>query len=156
MLNLTRSRKSLISAYCRHCDAWIEMTLALDFDSPKTVRTCHCVGMTCLRDSGTNSSGCSRLPKLWKIHLFVLPRKGLQRQWCFFEGIVSFLSHQIFPEPGAKMRKCLQPQIWYSAIAKHSRHCCHMFFPFGVFGSNRRRRHNDLGVFIFELWPKAL
>ena len=41
MLNLGRSRKSLISVYCRYCGARSEITFALDIQSPRSVRTCH-------------------------------------------------------------------------------------------------------------------
>ena len=90
MLELARSRKSLISAYCRYCGAWIEITFALDIQSPRTVRTCHSVGTTCLRESGTNTSGCKRLPKLWKINLGFFPRRRIHWQWYFFWRYCTF------------------------------------------------------------------
>ena len=57
MLKLARSRKSLICAcMCRHRGARIEITFALDVQSPRTERTCHSVGTKCSREVGTNSS----------------------------------------------------------------------------------------------------
>ena len=35
MAKLARSRKSLTSAYCRYCGAWIEITFALETQSPQ-------------------------------------------------------------------------------------------------------------------------
>ena len=45
VLNLARSRESLISAYCRHGGARNEITFAF----PRIERTCHSVGTTCSR-----------------------------------------------------------------------------------------------------------
>ena len=122
MLNLARSRRSLISAHCWYCGAWIEITFALYFQSPRTFRTCHSVGTTCLRESGTNSSGCEG--KLWKIHLGFLPRKRVHLQWYFDRRYCTFFNNQIFTDSGSKIRKYLPPRIWYSATARQRRYCC--------------------------------
>ena len=54
---LARSKKSLISAFCRNDGARIEIKFVLDVQSPRTVRTCHSVGTTRSREAGTSSSG---------------------------------------------------------------------------------------------------
>ena len=57
--------------------AWTGITLALEIQSPRTVRTCHSVGTTCSREAGTNSSGRRRLLKLWKHpHGFLATQEG--------------------------------------------------------------------------------
>ena len=111
---------------CRYCGARIEITFALDIESPRTDRTCHSVGTKCSREAGTNSSCCNRLPKLWKIHFGFLPRRMVHLQWYFFWRCCTFFNHQNFPDSGSRERKCSPPRIWYSATAKHKRYCCHM------------------------------
>ena len=147
MLNLARSKKSLISAYCRYCGAWIESTFALDIQSPKTARTWHFVGTTRSREAGSNSSERKRLPKCWKIHLGLLPRKRVHWQWYFFWKYCTFFNHKIFPFSDPRTRNCFQPSIWYSALAKRRRYCCHITsFLVDVFSKDSWEHHNNLGV----------
>ena len=57
MLNLAKSRKSVISAYCRYAGVRIQITFAFDIQSPRTDRHCHSVGTTRSREIGIHSSG---------------------------------------------------------------------------------------------------
>ena len=110
----------------RYCGAWIEITFCLRYNSPRTERTCHSVGTTCSREVCTNSSGCTRSPKFWKIHLGCPPRMRVHWQWYFLWRYCTFFNHQIFPDSGPRKRKCVSARIWQSAMAKHTRYCCHM------------------------------
>ena len=80
-----------------------------------------------------------------KIHLAFLPRRRVHWQWYFFWRYCTFFS---------TTKSCLilvptwedvhHQGFWYSATAKHKRHCCQKTsFLLRVFGSNRRVHHND-------------
>ena len=156
ILKFARSRKSLISANCRYSGAWIELTFAFDFQSPRTERTCHSVGTTRSREVGTNSGGCRKSPKLWKIHLGCLPCRRVHWQWYFFWRYCTFFKHQIFRDSGPEKRKCFPLRIWYSAIDKHKRSCCHMTFFYLEFLVESVGDITTILGFVLDLWPKAL
>ena len=143
-LRWARFRKSLISACWRYCVAWIEVTFDLDLQSPRTVRTCHAVGTTCLRDTGTHSSGCRRLPKLWKIHLGVFPRTRVQGRFFF----LFFLQ-----PPDLSWIWCQNEKMFTTTdlIFCYGQAQAVLlpydFLLFRVFGSYLRWHYNDLGVF---------
>ena len=74
-LNLARSKKSLISAYCRYCGARIEIFFALDMQSPRTDRTCHSGWNQMLTRGWYELKWFQQVSQKYeKIHLRFLPR----------------------------------------------------------------------------------
>ena len=86
---------------------------------------------------------------------FLATQEGPLAVVLLLKVLYLFFKHQIFPDSGPNVRKCVPAKDLISCYGQAQTALLpYDFFLLRVLGSDSRWHHNDLGILFFELWQK--